>query len=82
MKFEEKIQENLVNNEELRILTLFGIIKAFTYKCEICGEIVFPKIIATGDGQFETIVESIGIYGGVGDKVIHHKVCPNCVLRL
>lgn len=66
-------------NEESKVLGLFEAIKANTYKCSICGEIIFPKIITAGNGQFDVIVNSTSIHDGVGNNIIHNKVCSNCV---
>lgn len=66
-------------SEDAKILGLFEVIKANTYKCGICGEIIFPKIITAGDGKFDVIVNSTSIHGGIGNEIVHDKVCPNCV---
>ena len=67
------------SNEDAKILGLFEVIKANTYKCGICGEIIFPKIITAGDGRFDVVVDSASIRGGLGNEVVCDKVCPNCV---
>lgn len=67
------------NKEESKILGLFDVIKANTYKCGICGEIIFPKIITAGNGQFDVIVNFTSIHGGVSNDVVHSKVCQNCI---
>lgn len=76
---ETKLKLESIDKEESKVLGLFEVIKANTYKCGICGEIIFPKIITAGDGKFDVIVNSTSIHGGIGNEVIHNKVCPDCV---
>lgn len=64
---------------ESQALGLFEVIKSNTYKCEICGAIIFPQIVTAGDNRFDVMVNSAEIRGGYGNKVIHSRVCNKCV---
>lgn len=76
---EAKSRLEATKNSESKVLGLFEVIKTNTYKCEICGAIIFPQIITAGDNQFDIMVSSASIRGGVGNEVIHSKVCNECV---
>ena len=59
-------------------------IQAFTvssFVCEICGEIVFPKLITNEHGIF---IESnrTDIVGGKGNRYIKRNVCEACVRKM
>lgn len=64
---------------ESQALGLFDVIKSNTYKCEICGAIIFPQIVTAGDNRFDVMVNSAEIRGGYGNEVIHSRVCNKCV---
>lgn len=68
-----------VDGNECEALGLFEVIKSNTYKCEICGEIIFPQIVTAGDNRFDVMVNSAEIRSGYGNKVIHSRVCNKCV---
>lgn len=76
---EVKSKLESVDKEKANVLELFDVVKANTYKCSICGEIIFPKIVSTGNSQFNVVVNSTSIHGGLGNGIIYKKVCPNCV---
>lgn len=68
--------------EELKILRLFEVVKANTYKCELCKEIIFPNIVTAGEGHFDVMTNVTSIHGGIGNDVIHRKVCSKCSAEL
>jgi hypothetical protein len=66
-------------NIESRVLVLFEVFKSNTYKCEVCGAVIFPQIITAGDDQFDVMVNAVEVRGGYGNEVIHRRVCNECV---
>lgn len=70
----EQLLHDLCSYEE-DILGIYDTIKNNTYKCEICGEIIFPTIISSGSGDIDVAQESAKIIYGKGNSVLHKKVC-------
>lgn len=64
--------------EKDKILYLIESVKANTFKCDICGEIVFPEIVSAGDSNYDVMTVVASIYGGIGNNMIHKKVCQKC----
>lgn len=71
------IVENAAS-ESNRIASLYNAIKANTYVCDICGEIIFPTIITSGDGGYDVMKTSIEIIDGTGNKAVCSHVCSDC----
>lgn len=55
--------------------------KAGTVVCDVCGEIVYPKVITNEHGIFIES-ESAEIRGGLGNHVVKKNVCKNCLNTL
>lgn len=55
--------------------------KAGTFICDVCGEIVYPKVTTNEHGIFIES-ESAEIRGGLGNHVIKQNVCKNCLSAL
>lgn len=69
-------------NETEKLLCLIEAFKANTYKCDICGEIIFPKVTTAGDDNYDIMATVTSIYSGIGNKKIHNHVCPDCAKSL
>lgn len=52
--------------------------EAGTFICDVCGEIVYPKVTTNEHGIFIES-ENAEIRGGLGNHVIKKNVCKNCL---
>lgn len=55
--------------------------KAGTFVCDVCGEIVYPKVTTNKHGIFIES-ENAEIRGGLGNHVMKKNVCNNCLSTL
>jgi len=54
--------------------------RSYTYKCEVCERLVFPKITTNEHGIFVEDRRS-EIRGGKGNRRIKSNVCEECIQR-
>ena len=66
-------------SERDRIVSLYSVIQANTYVCDICGKIIFPDITTSGDEGYDVMKTSTEIRGGFGNKIVCSNVCSDCV---
>ena len=69
-------------SEDDRIVSLYNVIQANTYVCDMCGKIIFPDITTSGDGGYDVMKTSAEIRGGFGNKVVCNHVCNDCVEKV
>lgn len=70
-------------SESPTLKTLLKFIQDSSYRCNLCGEIIYPTITGV---DFES--ESISIAtdkhdarGGLGNKILMDNICPECAKR-
>lgn len=56
-------------------------ITAGTFICDICVEVIFPKVTVNEHGIFVESSKS-EIRGGLGNRVLKKNVCENCERKL
>lgn len=74
----KRIAEDAASESD-RIASLYNVIQANTYVCDICRNIIFPDITTSGDGRYDVMKTSAEIKGGFGNKVVCIHVCSDCV---
>ena len=87
-KWDKKCDKKIGNDNwftpkiEDYITKILAMFQANQYVCSICGKIISPKVEFDADGKVDIAVDKAEARGGLGNKIIHGNICPECAKRM